>query len=97
MWLSIGVVAGAAYAKLNDQALVTIASVLVSFAQSLVKLLDILIRSVGIAGSNTRTRIVAVTPDFIWPLIPATMLLLIIDLAGRQRNSSARPELRRAA
>jgi hypothetical protein len=97
MWLSIGVVAGAAYAKLNDQALVTIASVLVSFAQSLVKLLDILIRSVGIAGSNIRTRIVAVTPDFIWPLIPATMLLLIIDLAGRQRNSSARPELRRAA
>lgn len=97
LWLSIGVVADAAYAKLNDQLPVTIVSLLVSFAESMVKLADILIRSIGVAGPNLRTQIAAMTPDFIWALILATMLLLAIGLTRKQRNSSARPELRRAA
>jgi hypothetical protein len=97
LWLSIGVVADAAYAKLNDLAPVTIANLLVQFTEALVKLIDILIRSVGIAGPNVRAQIAAVTPDFVWAVILTTTLLLAVSLTGRQRNSGARPELRRAA
>lgn len=97
LWLSIGVVADAAYAKLNDVAPITIANLVVKLADALVKLADILIRSVGIAGPNIRAQIAAVTPDFVWAMILTTTLLLVISLAGRQRNSNARPELRRAA
>jgi hypothetical protein len=38
-----------------------------------------------------------VTPDFVWAVILTTTLLLAVSLTGRQRNSGARPELRRAA
>jgi hypothetical protein len=97
LWLSLGVVADAAYAKLNDVAPVTIASLLVQFTEALVKLADILIRSVGITGPNVRTQIAAVTPDFVWAVIMTTALLLVVGLTRRQRNSGVRPELRRAA
>jgi hypothetical protein len=97
LWLSIGVVADAAYAKINDLAPVTIASLLVQFTEALVKLVDILIRSLGVAGPNVRAQIAAVTPDFVWAVILTTTLLLAINLLGRQRHSGAKPELRRAA
>ncbi len=97
LWLSIGVVADAAYARLNDQAPLTVANLLVSLAESLVKLVDILIRSIGIAGPNIRAQLAAVTPDFVWALILTSTLLLIFTLTGRNRNSGAKPELRRAA
>jgi hypothetical protein len=96
-WLSIGVVADAAYAKLNDQVPVTIAGALVKLVEAMVKLADILIRSIGIGGPNVRAQMAAVTPDFVWALILTTTLLLVIGLVGRERASAARPELRRAA
>ena len=96
-WLSMGVVADAAYAKLNDVAPVTIASLVVRLTDMVVKLLDIMIRSLGIAGPSVRTQIAAVTPDFVWALILTTTLLMAISLMGRQRSASAKPELRRAA
>jgi hypothetical protein len=97
-WLSLGVVADAAYAKLNDIAPVTIANLVVKLTEYMVKLADILVRSVGIAGPNIRTQIAQVTPDFVWALILTVTLLMAISLMGRQRASSnARPELRRAA
>jgi hypothetical protein len=96
-WLSMGVVADAAYAKLNDIAPVTIASLVVRFTDALVKLADIMIRSIGIAGPNVRGQIASVTPDFVWALILATTLLMAISLTGRLKASAARPELRRAA
>ena len=96
-WLSAGVIADAAYAKLNDQAPVTIANLIVKLADSIVKLADILIRSLGVGGPDVRAKMAAVAPDFVWALILTTALLMAINLAGRQRNSSARPELRRAA
>jgi hypothetical protein len=97
-WLSAGVVADAAYAKLNDQAPVTIASLLVKFGESIVKLADILIRSMGVAGPDLRVKMAAVTPDFVWALILVTTLLMAIGLAGRQgASAAAKPELRRAA
>ncbi|MGF1619504.1 MAG: hypothetical protein ACFCUR_02680 [Rhodomicrobiaceae bacterium] len=98
-WLSVGVVADAAYAKLNDVAPVTIASLVVKFMEAAVKLLDILIRSIGIGGPNIRADIAAVTPDFTWALILSATLLMAISLMGRQRGtySAAKPDLRRAA
>jgi hypothetical protein len=97
-WLTIGVVADAAYAKLNDQTPVTIVGALVKVVEGAVKLLDVLIRSIGIGGPNVRGQMAAVTPDFVWALILATTLMMVIGLLGRQRsNSSARPDIRRAA
>ena len=99
LWLSIGVVADAAYAKLNDQAPVTIAGALVKLAESAVKLADVLIRSIGIGGPTVRAQMAAVAPDFVWALILTSTLLLTIGLMGRQRkaNASAKPDIRRAA
>lgn len=96
-WLSVGVVGDAAYAKLNDAAPVTLASLLIQLVEAAIKLANILIRSLGVAGRDIQAKITAVTPDFVWALILAATLLMAIHLAGRQRNSHSRPELRRAA
>lgn len=96
-WLSVGVVADAAYAKLNDVAPVTIANLVVRLTDAIVKLADIMVRSLGIAGPSVRAQIAAVTPDFVWALILTTTLLMAISLMGRQRAAGAKPELRRAA
>jgi hypothetical protein len=96
-WLSMGVVADAAFAKLNDVVPVTIASLLIQLAQAVVKLTDILIRSLGVSGPDIRAKMTAVTPDFVWALILTIVLLIGIRLVRRQQNSNARPELRRAA
>jgi hypothetical protein len=98
LWLSLGVVADAAYAKLNDQTPVTVANLLVRLGESMVKLIEVVIRSFGIGGADLRAKMTAVAPEFIWALLLTTTLLLIISLAGRQRsNAGAKPELRRAA
>jgi large-conductance mechanosensitive channel len=98
-WLTIGVVADAAYAKLNDQAPVTIVGALVKVAEGGVKLVEVLIRSVGIGGPNLQKQMVAVAPDFVWALVLTTTLFMVINLMGRERsaNANARPEIRRAA
>ncbi len=51
-WLSAGVVADAAYAKLNDQVPVTVANLLVRLADAIVKLADVMIRSLGVARAG---------------------------------------------
>jgi hypothetical protein len=98
-WLTIGVVADAAYAKLNDQTPVTIAGALVKAAEGAAKLIEVLIRSIGIGGPNLQKQMAAVAPDFVWALILTTTLLMVIGLMGRQRNTTAaaRPDIRRAA
>jgi hypothetical protein len=99
LWLTVGVVADAAYAKLNDQAPVTIAGALVKVGEGAVKLIDVLVRSIGIGGPNLQKQMAAVTPDFVWALILTTLLLMVIGMLGRQREAkaAARPDLRRAA
>lgn len=96
-WLSAGVVGDAAYAKLNDVAPVTLASLLIQFVEAALKLADILIRSIGIAGPDIRAKLAAVTPDFVWAVILTATLLMAISLTRSQRNAASRPELRRAA
>jgi hypothetical protein len=99
LWLTVGVVADAAYAKLNDQVPVTIAGALVKVGEGAVKLIDVLVRSIGIGGPNLQKQMAAVTPDFVWALILTTLLLMVIGMLGRQREAkaAARPDLRRAA
>lgn len=96
-WLSMGVVADAAFARLNDVAPVTIASLLIRLAGAVVKLADIMVVSLGFAGSDISAKMIAVTPVFVWTLILTTTLLVGTRLVRRQQNSNARPELRRAA
>ena len=98
-WLTVGVVADAAYAKLNDQTPVTVAGALVKVAEGAVKLIEVLIRSIGIGGPNVQKQMASVAPDFVWALILTTPLLMVINLIGRQGNakSGARPDIRRAA
>lgn len=98
-WLSLGVVADAAYAKLNDQAPVTVAGALVKVAEGIAKLIEVLVRSVGIGGPNLQKQMAAVAPDFVWALLLSTTLLMVIGLMGSRRNvaANARPEIRRAA
>jgi hypothetical protein len=98
-WFTAGVVADAAYAKLNDQLPVTVANLLVRLADSLVKLADVLIRSLGVGGPDVRGKMAAVAPDFAWALIVTAVVLMAINLAGQRRNNSnsARTEFRRAA
>jgi hypothetical protein len=79
-WLSIGVVADAAYAKLNDQVPVTIAGALVKLVEAMVKLADILIRSIGIERVDARGRRFAwPEPMLPWQIEPARV---IIDLGA---------------
>jgi len=99
LWLSLGVIADAAYAKLNDQAPVTIAALVVKLADAIVKLFDVLVQSAGIAGLSLRDQLAAVTPDFVWALILSSTVLMAMSLKGirRHRDRDERPELRRAA
>lgn len=96
-WLSAGVIGDAAYAKLNDVAPVTLANLVIQLAEAVVKLGDILVSSLGVSGLDMRSKVAAVTPDFVWALILTATLLMASRLFSKQRNSNSRPELRRAA
>jgi hypothetical protein len=88
LWLAIGITADAAYARVNDQAPVTIASALVKLAEAIIKLGDIMIRSLGIPLIDSRARAVtapvSVAPEFVWALILALIVLLSFSLLRRE-------------
>ena len=88
LWLAIGITADAAYARVNDQAPVTIATALVRLAEAIIKLGDILIRSLDIplAAADPRIRAagpVTVAPEFVWAFILALIVFLAFNLARR--------------
>jgi hypothetical protein len=81
LWLAIGVSADAAYAKINDQAPVTVASSLVKLAESIIKLGDIVIRSLGVPMvPDSRARTASVAPEFVWAFILAAVVFLALRL-----------------
>jgi hypothetical protein len=81
LWLAIGVSADAAYAKINDQAPVTVASSLVKLAESIIKLGDIVIRSLGVPlVADSRVRTASVAPEFVWAFILAIVVFLAFSL-----------------
>ena len=85
LWLAIGITADAAYARVNDQTPVTIASALVKLAESIIKLGDIVIRSLGIPAIPIDARRAAaapgsVAPEFVWAFILALIVFLAASL-----------------
>jgi hypothetical protein len=81
LWLSIGVIADAAYAKINDQVPVTIATTLIRLAESIIKLGDIVIRSLGVPlVADSRVRTATVAPEFVWAFILALAFLIALNL-----------------
>lgn len=86
LWLSIGITADAAYARVNDLAPVTIAGVLVRLVESLIKLGDILIRGFGLLVIDPRVRPAPVANEFVWAFILALIVFLGFNLMrGTQR------------
>jgi hypothetical protein len=85
LWLAIGVSADAAYAKINDQVPVTIATSLVRLAESIIKLGDIVIRSLGVPlVADSRVRTASVAPEFVWAFILGLVFFLAFLLIRRE-------------
>jgi hypothetical protein len=81
LWLAVGVSADAAYAKINDQTPVTIATSLVRLAEAIIKLGDIVIRSLGVPlVADSRARTASVAPEFVWAFILALVFFLAFRL-----------------
>lgn len=88
LWLAIGVTADAAYARVNDQAPVTIASALVKLAEALIKLGEIVLRSLEIplaAVDPRRAPPVTVAPEFVWAFILALVVFLAFSLMRQSK------------
>jgi hypothetical protein len=88
LWASIAITADAAYAKLNDQASVTLANALTKMVDAVVKLGDPLIRGIGLAAADPRAKVGAVATEFVWALILSLIVLMAASFtfAGRQRR-----------
>ncbi len=88
LWLAVGITADAAYARVNDQPPLTIASALVKLAEAIIKLGDIMIYSLGVpavAGDlRGRAAPVSVAPEFVWAVILALIVFLAFSLVRRE-------------
>jgi hypothetical protein len=85
LWLGIGISADAAYARVNDQTPVTIATALVRLVEAIIKLGDIMIRSFGFSipatpGRFPTTPAANVAPEFVWAFILALVFFLAFTL-----------------
>jgi hypothetical protein len=85
LWLGIGISADAAYARVNDQVPVTIATALVRLVEAIIKLGDIMIRSLGFTIPASPGRVAAppaatVAPEFVWAFILALVFFLAFTL-----------------
>lgn len=80
-WAAAAVTADAAYARLNDQAPVTVVGGIAKFAEALVKLGEGIVRGIGIPMSNPQAnvKVASVTPDFIWALVLSVIVLMIVN------------------
>jgi hypothetical protein len=90
LWLAVGITADAAYARVNDQTPLTIASALVKLAEAVIKLGDIMIRSLGIpavadrGGRAAAAAPVSVAPEFVWAFILALVVFLAFSLMRKE-------------
>jgi hypothetical protein len=84
LWLAIGITADAAYARVNDQTPVTIASALVKLAEAIIKLGNIMIGSLGLpATPGLRPSPISVAPEFVWAFILALIVFMAFSLIRR--------------
>jgi hypothetical protein len=92
LWSAITVTADAAYARLNDQAPLTIVNVFTKVVDGIMKLIFPLIRDLGLPIADTRYKVIAVAPDFIWALILSLAVLMSLSVLfpsqGRRRDTS---------
>jgi hypothetical protein len=86
LWAVIGIIADAAYARLNDQAPVTVANALTKIVDAGVKLADPVIRGVGLTAGDPRVKTGAVAPDFIWAFLLTLVVVIAIAFPRRTAN-----------
>jgi hypothetical protein len=88
LWSAIAVTADAAYARLNDQAPVTLANALAKTIDAVLKLAEPMIRALGLTVVDARLRVGAVAPEFVWALILSLVVALAVGVpfvSGRRR------------
>jgi hypothetical protein len=92
LWGAITVAADAAYARLNDQAPLTIVNAFTKVVDAIMKLAFPLVRDLGLSVADPRFKVVAVAPDFIWALILSLTVLMslayVFPSQGRRRDAS---------
>ena len=84
LWAAIAVSADAAYARLNDQAPVTLATALAKIIDAFLKLAEPLIKGLGLTAADPRVKVSAVAPDFAWALILSLIATIAIGSAARK-------------
>jgi hypothetical protein len=87
LWVAITVTADAAYARLNDQAPLTLVNAFAKFVDAIMKLAFPVIRNLGFSVADPRYKVVAVAPDFIWALILSLVALMSLSLVFPSRGS----------
>jgi hypothetical protein len=91
LWAAITVTADAAYARLNDQAPLTVVNAFTKIVDAIMKLVFPLIRDLGLPVADPRFKVVAVAPDFIWALILSLVVLMslasVFPSQGRRRDA----------
>jgi hypothetical protein len=91
LWSAITVTADAAYARLNDQAPLTIVNAFAKVVDAIMKLVFPLIRGLGFSVADPRYKVVAVAPDFVWALILSLAVLMslafVFPSQGRRRDA----------
>jgi hypothetical protein len=84
LWAAAAVAADAAYARLNDQAPVTVANGLAKIIDAGVKLAAPAISGLGLTTGDPRAKVGAVAPDFVWALILSLIVAIILGLPTRR-------------
>jgi hypothetical protein len=85
LWAAAAIAADAAYARLNDQAPVTVANGLTKVIDAIVKLADPVIRGLSLTAGDPRAKVAAVAPDFVWALILSLIVAIVLGFP-RARN-----------
>jgi hypothetical protein len=90
LWATAAIAADAAYARLNDQAPITLANGLTKIVDAAVKLAAPAINGLGLTPGDPRAKVAAVAPDFVWALILSLIVTIVLGLprgAGMNRAS----------
>ncbi len=94
LWSAITVTADAAYARLNDQAPLTLVNAFAKVVDAIMKLVFPIVRDLGLPVIDPRYKVVAVAPDFIWALILSLVVLMSLALVfpseGRRKDAEPR-------
>jgi hypothetical protein len=85
LWAAIAIAADAAYARLNDQAPVTVANGLAKVIDAIVKLAAPVINGIGLTTGDPRAKVGAVAPDFVWALILSLIVTIVLGFPRARR------------